>query len=69
MSAADTAEDYLQSALGAAAPGGDAASFLAEQAERCRRLARATHDRKAAQTLEEMALDYTRAASGLSGNA
>jgi len=34
-----------------------------EQAERCRRLARATYDRSTAEMLEQMAADYEQRAS------
>lgn len=41
------------------------AEQLLEQAERCRRLARATNDQRTAGILETMARDYAAAAAGL----
>lgn len=49
-------------------PGGrepEDSSTFADQASRCRRLARGTHDRSASQLLEQMANDYERRARGL----
>jgi hypothetical protein len=40
------------------------AEQLLEQAERCRRLARATNDQRTAAILETMARDYAAAAAG-----
>ena len=41
------------------------AAMLVEQAERCRRLAAATHDREAAGILRAMAADYEQSAQAL----
>jgi PAS domain-containing protein len=45
------------------------ASALAEQSARCRRLAQATHDRKASKMLEQMACDYAMTAAALTKRA
>jgi PAS domain-containing protein len=44
------------------------AHALAEQSARCRRLARATHDRSASAMLEQMACDYATSAAALAGD-